>query len=106
MGPWLAVGVVFLVIGSAQAADQGPRAGMQAHVDPQTGQLVPEPTAPVPPPGLPVVQPPAAELPAPGGGMMIDIRGRFLSSVVATVAPDGSVHLDCVTGDGPAHVHR
>ncbi len=110
MGPWLAVGVVLALLGAARASDDPTRppgrAGMEAHVDPGTGALVPEPTDTVRPPALPVLQPPAAEIPAPGGGMMIDIRGRFMSSVVATVAPDGSVHLDCLTDDGAAHVHR
>ena len=96
------IGLVLLLCASvARAGD----AGMEAHVDPLTGALVPEAVGPVrPAPALPAPALPASELPAPGGGMMIDIRGRFMSSVVATVAPDGSLHLDCVTDDG--HVHR
>jgi hypothetical protein len=95
------IGLAVLLCASiARAGD----AGMEAHVDPLTGTLVPEAVGPViPVPALPPPALPAAEIPAPGGGMMIDIRGRFMSSVVATVAPDGSVHLDCVSDDG--HVH-
>ena len=72
---------------------------MQAHVDPTTGRLVPEPTTP------PVARPapaPLAEVPAPGGGMMVHLNGQFMSTIVATVEPDGSVRVGCVTGDGSA----
>jgi hypothetical protein len=101
MATWRTFGVT-LLLGACVAGAEG----MQAHVDPPTGTLVPEavgPAAPaLPAPPLP---PSAADTPAPGGGMMADIRGRFMSSVVATIAPDGSLHVDCVTSD-PAHVHE
>jgi hypothetical protein len=102
MATWRTLGVT-LLLGACVAGAQTMSPGMQAHVDPQSGALVPEavgpvaPALPAPPPA-----PPAAEIPAPGGGMMVDIRGRFMSSVVATIAADGSLHVDCVTSD---HVH-
>lgn len=96
MATWRTIGLAVLLCASPAGA------GMEAHVDPLTGALVPEAVGPViPAPALPAPTVPAAELPAPGGGMMIDVRGRFMSSVVATVAPDGSVHLDCVSHDHP-----
>jgi hypothetical protein len=97
MATWrtMALGMLLLAVRSAHGADDG----MQAHVDPQSGALVPEAVTPVPAP-LPAAPPRRpAELPAPGGGMMIDVSGRFMSTMVATVEPDGSVRVDCVTQD-------
>ena len=71
--------------------------GMKAYVDPQTGELLPER-----PPDLPPEPASAAldhstaglvEVPAPGGGSMIDLQGRFQSPLVATVAPDGTLRV-------------
>jgi hypothetical protein len=111
MGAWRTIGVGLVLLGicavpSARGGDErAARAGMEAHVDPQSGRFVPEPV--VPPPSRPVVPAPlpAPEVPAPGGGMMVHLNGRFLSHLVATVDDDGHVHLDCVTGDAP-HVHQ
>ena len=104
------VGLVVLALAALAAAgwtqDDVPpaasRGGMEAHVDPGTGRFVPEPA--VPPTGrpLPAPAPPLAEVPAPGGGMMVPLGGRFMSNVVATVNPDGSIRVDCTTGDAPA----
>ena len=69
---------------------------MEAHIDPQTGRLVPEPATPRPLRALPAPPPPVAETPAPGGGMMAVLNGQFTSDLVATVRPDGSVRVDCV----------
>jgi hypothetical protein len=96
----IVIGALLLL--GAHAAP-GADAGMEAHVDPQTGALVPEAVTPAPAPLPTAPRPRAAELPAPGGGMMIDVSGRFMSTMVATVEPDGSVHVDCVTGE---HDHR
>lgn len=103
MATWRTLGVAVLCGVCATGAARGDD-GMQAHVDPQTGALVPEASLPVVP-ALPAPARPVAEVPAPGGGMMIDVSGRFMSSTVATVAPDGSLHVGCVTSD-PTHVHR
>lgn len=105
---WLAVGFALLAFGSLPSARGedagGARAGMRAHVDPSTGRLVPEPVVPEPS-RLPAPRPPAIEEPALGGGMMIRLNGRFMNDLVATVNPDGSVHMDCRTADHP-HSHH
>ena len=36
------------------------------------------------------------EVPAPGGGVMVDLQGRFRSATVARVKPDGTVVTECV----------
>ena len=92
------------LVGAATAEDTPvvtapPSASMRAHVDPNTGAIV---TAPVGP-STPAQIPPAAshsteglvEKPAPGGGVMLDLQGRFLSPMTATVAPDGAPHAKC-----------
>ena len=98
----LGVGLVLLALGAATSARGeeaiGPRAGMRANLDPSTGRLVPEPVAPMPS-RVPAPRPPAVEEPAPGGGSMVRLNGRFMSDMVATVNPDGSLHIDCVTTD-------
>ena len=85
------------------AADQRP--GMKAYVDPSSGRLVPGPAVPEPAAPLPPPAPPLAEEPAPGGGTMVRLNGQFMSNVVATVNPDGSVRIDCVTESGSQHPH-
>ena len=76
-----------------------PPASMRVHIDPSTGAIVP---APVGPPAPAQLAPAAShsaqglvERPAPGGGVMLDLQGRFLSPVTATVAPDGAPHAEC-----------
>lgn len=80
----------------AEEAGGVPDAGMRAYVDPRTGRLLSEPPAgrQVPP------SDPAStsteglvETPLPHGGVMLDVRGRFQSPLVATVDADGRVHL-------------
>jgi hypothetical protein len=83
----------------------GRRPGMEAHVDPDSGELVPEPVTPRPAESLPAPLPPLAEEAAPGGGTMVRLNGQFMSNVVATVNPDGSVRIECVTEHGP-HQHQ
>jgi hypothetical protein len=103
------VGVCLVLLGihaisSAHAGDDAAppaaQSGMQAHVDPATGRLVPEPVSPPLARPAPPAPPLVAE-PAPGGGMVVHLNGQFMSTAVATVESDGSVHVDCVTGDGP-----
>jgi hypothetical protein len=85
---------------SAAADGAAPaRADSWINVDPQTGQRIP-----APPGGVAIPASPAfstshqglVEEPAPGGGVMIDLQGRFRSAVTATVGADGKSHLDCV----------
>lgn len=77
-------------------------AGFEAYVDPNTGELVEEPVgiprslsgdAAVAPDGAPLV-----EEPSPAGGVSVELRGAFRSSVTATVAPDGRVETKCDGG--------
>ena len=92
--------------GEGDTARPAASSGMQAHIDPQTGRLLSEPVTP--PPSRPAPPaPPLAPEPAPGGGMMIRLKGHFMSTAVATVEPDGSVRVDCKTEDGPTvHAHE
>jgi hypothetical protein len=87
---------------AASAAADGAtpaRAGSWINVDPQTGQRIP-----APPGGVAIPASPAfstshqglVEEPAPGGGVMVDLQGRFRSAATATVGADGKSHLDCV----------
>jgi hypothetical protein len=100
----LGVGLVLFALGIGTSAHGeeaiAPRAGMRANIDPATGRLVPEPVAPMPQ-RVPAARPPAVEEPAPGGGAMVRLNGRFMSDMVATVNPDGSLRIDCVTTDHP-----
>lgn len=91
---------------------------MKVHVDPATGQLVPQPA-----PGTKaaLAPAPAAELPplkveavkAKAGGRMVRLDDRFMMEMTATVAPDGTVAHACVpeqekaaAGAAPAKEHR
>jgi hypothetical protein len=70
--------------------------GMRAYADPRTGTLLSEPPARATAPAAAAFSRSSAGLapvPAPGGGVMIDLQGRFQSPLVATVGPDGTVHL-------------
>jgi hypothetical protein len=72
-----------------------PAAGMRAYVDPRTGALVPAPVPGAPPaaPGFSRSAAGLVETRAPGGGVMVNLQGRFQSPLVATVGPDGRVRL-------------
>ncbi len=100
---------------SAEAAVLGAgaagTAGLRAHLDPQTGRLLP---------GRPPGTPPLAllpedlerlrtdhfdliEEPLPEGGFAVNLRGRFRSALVATVTRDGRVETRCERdGSAPA----
>lgn len=100
--------LVAVVLSGASRADDGnaagQRPGMKAYVDPGSGRLVPAPVVPEPAAPLPAPVP-LAEEPAPGGGTMVRLNGQFMSNLVATVNPDGSVRIDCVTEPGSQHPH-
>jgi hypothetical protein len=91
--------------GKGPPAAAATSSGMRVHVDPRTGRFVPEPVVPEAHP-LPARVPTLAEVPAPGGGMMVPLNGHFMSNLVATVNPDGSIRMDCVTGDAPVPTAR
>ncbi|MBE0543314.1 MAG: hypothetical protein IH623_18365 [Verrucomicrobia bacterium] len=89
--------------------------GRRVYIDPATGR--PGSIPPTIPPGLSRLPEVAnalstsseglREVPvaAPGGGVMVDLQGRFRSLVTATVGADGSVGLRCGPGlDGCGEV--
>ena len=89
--------------GTVAASGMG---GMRAYVDPATGVLMS-----VPPAGVTGGTVPAAtsrsgaglvEVPAPGGGTMVDLQGRFRSTMAASIAPDGGLTASCHTSGGAA----
>jgi hypothetical protein len=70
--------------------------GMRVYIDPKTG----EPTTP--PPGAAVEAAPAVqqrsgeglvEETLPGGGVKVDLQGRFKTPLVVTVGPDGRARV-------------
>ena len=91
---WRSGLVVVALVARAHAGDGA--AGMEAHVDPSSGRLVPHAVDPAwrRPPVAALPAP--VEVPAPGGGMMSVVPRQFASRLVATVQPDGSVRMDCV----------
>jgi hypothetical protein len=90
-----------------QGATPAP-AGMTIHVDPQTGAILDAPA----PGSVPMQLSPALqnalstshqglqEVPSPvmGGGVMIDLQGRFLSPLIGTIDADGNLRIQ--------HLHR
>jgi len=82
----------------AQDATAPGRAGQWIHVDPQTGKRVPTPprAALAGRPEFTTSHQGLVEKPAPGGGMMIDLQGRFRHAATATVGADGSPGVNCV----------
>jgi hypothetical protein len=84
---------------SAPDAAAPARAGQWIHVDPQTGQRIPPPAgraAVAVDPAFSSSHQGLVEEAAPGGGVMIDLQGRFRSAATATIERDGKAHLDCV----------
>ncbi len=89
----------------ATASQQQTRTGtaQRAYIDPETGEFVslPEQETPV---SSESIQPPAfstsdetmeeASSPVPGGGVMIDLKGRFKSPVSATVEENGKTTIE------------
>jgi hypothetical protein len=75
---------------------------MRAYFDPQTGKIGPPPPDQAGPASAAAEQnaySTAADglvvVPAPGGGQMIDLQGRFQATITATLKPDGTVETDC-----------
>jgi hypothetical protein len=76
------------------------QAGMRAYLDPKTGKVGPPPRDHAAPS---VAEQKAyntsgqglVAVPAPGGGQMVDLQGRFQNTVSATLKPDGTVKTEC-----------
>ena len=94
----------------AAAAVEAGRAGQRIQIDPQTGARVrpSAPTAAIPPnPAFSTSHQGLVEQAAPGGGVMVDLQGRFRSAATATTGPDGKPVVDCLApGAGPAEGSR
>jgi hypothetical protein len=81
--------------------------GYEVFIDPKTGKFI------GPPKDVPVtreeeginsletqqVEEPAIEMPAPGGGVMLEQPGGFLHDSTATIDKDGNIHTDCSKHD-------
>jgi hypothetical protein len=84
----------------AAALPQG-SAGMTVHKDPVTGRFVPVPEGPRDSlskelsDAMSMSQEGLVEVPSPGGGFKVDLRGRFQQAVTATANTDGSVTVQC-----------
>jgi hypothetical protein len=76
--------------------------GMRVYRDPQTGKLGPPPPG-ITPPGLTAAEQRMLNrsdqglrpLTLPGGGVAIDLQGRFRNMAVATVGADGQAVVNC-----------
>jgi hypothetical protein len=95
----------------AQPAEQpAGQAGMRAYFDPKTGKMGPPPADQAAPAASAAEQSAYSTsgqglslVPAPGGGQMIDLQGRFQATITATLKPDGTVQTEChPSGDASA----
>jgi hypothetical protein len=99
-------------LGSPSARIPAGATGMKIYIDPQTGQLTTEPAGAVP---LQLSPAEANALstshqglveslsPVPGGGVIVDLQGRFQNPIFATVDANGKVtiqHLERRPGAG------
>lgn len=100
---------------AAAASTQG-RAGMVIYIDPQTGALRRDPApGTVPLQVTPQLQDALSTSdaglvpvpsPVPGGGMMVDLQGRFQSPLIATIDANGTMrmqHLHTLPTSGDPH---
>jgi hypothetical protein len=85
------------------AASEG-GAGMKVYTDPKTGAIIPEPA----PDSETLVLPPQLQesfstsseglvqipSPEPGGGVKLDLQGRFQSPLIATFDSDGKLRME------------
>lgn len=83
-------------------AGNAPRPAYRVAVDPTTGTLLKD--APVAAPDADIHGALSTSTeglreeasPVPGGGIVVDLRGRFRSAAVATVGEDGALKIPCV----------
>lgn len=91
-----------VVLGTVEAAAA---AGMVIHADPETGHIIPgapngSTVRPFPAPQLSTSAIGLVEEPVPGGGVAVNLRGRFQSRLTASALPEGTVRTQCeVTPD-------
>ena len=85
-----------------QVASSNASPAMKAHVDPKTGRLGPPPVGAVraATPATPAVNSSHAGLveepgKGPGGGVIVDLQGRFRSHVTATIGTNGQLTTRC-----------
>lgn len=85
---------------SGSAASSGLRVYLDANGKPTT-----------PPPGAAITGPAAntssqglkeVKSAVPGGGYILDLNGRFITSSKGTIGPDGKVNVECTTNPLPA----
>ena len=114
MSPQVFLTLSILLGSAAFAADPAtpqkptaPAGGVVVFIDPATGQvrqpdaseikgLVPAPTVPAKAPS------PLTLIQGPGGAVGVILGDEALTYMVATIAPEGKVAMDCVTGDPAA----
>lgn len=88
----------------AHTATPAGQPGMWAYFDPQTGRLgVPPPQAAGAAAGASVPSssgPGLIVVPAPGGGEMMDLQGRFKMAATARLKPGGAIETDCHSSGG------
>ena len=83
---------------STSPAGEVPAAAFRIHIDPATGRTIVPTTPPPPASELPSATTSGvglAVVPAPGGGVMIDLGGRFRSAMTSHVEPDGRTVTSC-----------
>lgn len=102
----LALAAISCVLGSTSLAVFAEGAGapviepcnvapaMKAYADPETGELLEEPRpgaelSPVENAGGPAPKLEQIESPEPGGGVMVDVKGRFQTPMTVTIDPQG-----------------
>ncbi len=93
----------------------GGSAGMRVRIDPDTGQFK-NPSADAPPTKLPPAHANAFSTssrglsqqpsPTPGGGVMVDVQGRFLSPLTATLSPEGKLTIQHLPSQTPAYPEK
>ena len=102
--------------GGAQIEPPGTASGMKVFIDPQTGAFLQEP----PTTGTPLELSPEdrnrfstshqglveEQNPVPGGGVRLDLQGRFRNPLTVTIGPDGNVTMQHRSPDAPANDQR
>ncbi len=89
---------------AANAPRAGP--GLKVYIDPETGEFLEqpprsaEPAEPMMAPNVALPEPEQVASPEPGGGIMVDVRGRFQTPLRARIGSDGKPEIS--HGDAPS----